>query len=175
MNNIPNIRSLKETLKSFGERWLGFELGFSIPQTINSTPNTVNVKDVAGAVFTTLDSIDVNDLWKRTDPNTSGAYLCPNDVAVAMVKEALKPYCEKLSEYNQLKMREEALLYCEGTIKGIYRYEFDSTSEFKNWSQDIPVECLLYLLEEWQKATEDQSCMNKVKYFINNECPRWAK
>jgi len=38
-----------------------------------------------------------------------------------------------------------------GVLKGIYMYEHDSNSEFKDWATDIPGECFRELLDKWKK------------------------
>ncbi|MDL1985680.1 MAG: hypothetical protein LWX54_16125 [Deltaproteobacteria bacterium] len=48
-------------------------------------------------------------------------------------------------------MHQEAKLYCMGILKGIYQYEEDSGSEFKDWATDVPGESFGYILEEWKK------------------------
>jgi len=34
-----------------------------------------------------------------------------------------------------------------GVILGIYRYEHESKSEFREWCVDVPIECAGYLLD----------------------------
>lgn len=41
-------------------------------------------------------------------------------MAVEMVEEALKPYEDKVRQYQEMSMPDEAKLYCMGLLKGIY-------------------------------------------------------
>ncbi|ODS31806.1 MAG: hypothetical protein SCARUB_03054, partial [Candidatus Scalindua rubra] len=51
-------------------------------------------------------------------------------------------------------MAEQAKQYCMGVLKGMYEYDKESQSEFKEWATDIPPECFSYLLDEWKKKLQ---------------------
>ena len=101
----------------------------------------VDVDEICEDVFYALDGIDVHELWDRAGPKTDG-YTSPEDMAVEMFEEALEPFLKELYRLFDLKMHQEAKLYCMGILKGIYQYEEDSGSEFKNWATDVPVKAL---------------------------------
>ena len=44
-------------------------------------------------------------------------------------------------------MHQEAKLYCMGILKGIYQYEEDSGSEFKDWATDVLGESFGYIFQ----------------------------
>ena len=109
----------------------------------------VDVEAVCDEVFYELDGIDVHELWDRAGPKTDG-YTSPGDMAVEMFEEALEPFLQELYRLFDLKMHQESKLYCMGILKGIYQYEEDSGSEFKDWATDVPGECFGYILGEWK-------------------------
>jgi hypothetical protein len=133
----------------------------------------VDVDKICEDVFYALDGIDVHELWDRSGNKTEG-YSSPEEMAVEMFEEALEPFLREMHRLSDLKMLQEAKHYCMGAIKGIYEYEKDSSSEFKDWATDIPAESFGYILDEWTKKrnTKDKKEMNG---FIRNECPDWAK
>jgi len=62
-----------------------------------------------------------------------------------------------------------------GILKGIYQYEEDSGSEFKDWAADVPGECFGYILNEWKKRNRNKNNLKEIKDFIENECPTWSE
>jgi hypothetical protein len=131
----------------------------------------VNVDEICEAVFETLDGIDVHELWDRAGPNRDG-YASPEEMSFEMFKEAIEPYAQEMQRLLNLKKHQEAKLYCMGILKGIYQYEEDSGSEFKNWVTDIPEETFGSILRNWGK-----NCKNKdkkeMKNYIHEKCPDW--
>lgn len=117
-----------------------------------------------------LELIPIRD---RSGSKTDG-YCSPEEMAVEMFEEALEPFLQEMNRLSDLKMLEEAKFYCMRIIKGIYEYEKDSRSEFKDWATDMSAESFGYILGQWIKksTTEDKQEMNE---FIGNECPDWAK
>ncbi len=91
-----------------------------------------------------------------------------------MFEEAIEPFNKEMNRLSDLKMHQEAKLYCMGILKGIYQYDEESGSEFKDWASDIPGESFGDILREWGK-----NCNNKAKKeminFIKKECLVWSK
>ncbi|MBW1799928.1 MAG: hypothetical protein JRJ85_04280 [Deltaproteobacteria bacterium] len=96
----------------------------------------VDVDDICENVFDALDMIDVHELWDRAGPKTDG-YTSPEDMSVEMFEEALEPFVQEMQRLLDLKMHQEAKIYCMGILKGIHQYEEDSESEFKDWEREI--------------------------------------
>jgi hypothetical protein len=60
-----------------------------------------------------------------------------------------------------------------GILKGIYQYEEDSGSEFKDWATDVPGESFGYILEEWKKRCNNNKEKKEMKDFLSKECHNW--
>jgi len=133
----------------------------------------VDVDDICENVFDALDMIDVHELWDRAGPKTDG-YTSPEDMSVEMFEEALEPFVQEMQRLLDLKMHQEAKLYCMGILKGIYQYEEDSESEFKDWASDVPGESFGYILGEWGKNRNNKD-KKEMKDFIKKEFPAWSK
>ncbi len=133
----------------------------------------VDAEDVCGDVYHALDGIDVHELWDRSGPRTDG-YTSPEDMAVEMVEGALEPFLQEMRRLLDLKMRQEAKLYCMGILKGLHQYEKGSKSEFKDWATDVPGESFGYVLDEWKKSNSSSEDKMEMKDFISSECPDWA-
>jgi len=133
----------------------------------------IDVEDIAEDVFYALDGINVHDLWDSSGPTRDG-YISTENMAFEMVEEQLKTYYQELFRVCELKMAKEALRYCMGVLKGIYRYANESDSEFKDWAPDIPEECFGYLIGEWKKRCKRKSQIKELKLFIEDNCYNWS-
>ena len=133
----------------------------------------VDVDEICDAVFDALDGINVHELWDRAGPKTDG-YTSPEDMSVEIFEEALEPFVQEMQRLLDLKMHQEAKLYCMGILKGIYQYEEDSGSEFKDWASDVPGESFGYILREWGKNGNKKD-KKEMKNFIKKECPAWSE
>ena len=134
----------------------------------------VDVEAVCDEVFYALDGIDVHELWDRAGSKTDG-YTSPEDMSVEMFEEELDPFLQELYRLFDLKMHQEAKLYCMGILKGIYKYDEDSGSEFKDWATDVPGESFGYILSEWKKKGISKKDKKEMKDFIGDECRNWSE
>lgn len=134
----------------------------------------VNIEEICEDVYYELDGIDVHELWDRSGARSDG-YTSPEDMAFEMFEEALEPFHQELFRLFDLNMSQESKRYCMGILKGIYRYEEDSGSEFKDWATDIPGECFGYLLSEWKKRCNNKKDEKEMKDFLSKECHNWYK
>jgi hypothetical protein len=134
----------------------------------------VDLDETADEVFSVLDSIDVQDCWARSGKSRYG-YTEPSDAAVEIVEEELQPFYDQAKRYRELGMPEQETIYCMGVILGIYRYEHESKSEFREWCEDVPIECAGYLLDTWRKRNKGTAAARAMNEFIQSRCPKWAK
>ena len=132
----------------------------------------VDIDQICEAVFNALDELDIHELWDRAGPKTDG-YTSPEDMSVEMFEEALDPFIQEMERLLNLKMLQEAKLYCMGILKGIYQYKEDSESEFKNWASDVPGEIFGHILREWAKNRIKKD-KKEMKDFIQDEFPAWS-
>jgi hypothetical protein len=149
------------------------EIRKRITSEVEKLLSEVDRDDVADQVSSDLDAIDVQELWDRSGPKRHG-YSSPEDMAVEMVEEALKPYEDKVKQYREIGMLEQSKQYCMGVLKGIYRFDQESKSEFKDWATDIPEHCFGGLLDEWRRACTRKHDVQEMNDFISRECPKWT-
>ncbi len=131
----------------------------------------VDLEDTASEVYFELDSIEVEDLWDQSGRTRYG-YVDPTEKAWEMFEDALEPFMEELRKYEKLSMDKEAKAYFMGILKGIYRFEKESTSEFKDWAVDDPKEYFKSALDEWKKQ-KDPGDIAEIEDFIRKNCPDW--
>ena len=134
----------------------------------------VDPDDIAEELFFALDSIDVHDLWDKSGSHSDG-YTSPEDMAVEMVEEEIEPFSNELMRYHNLGLLEEEKLYCMGVLKGLYRFDKEAKSEFRDWASDVAGECFDFVLESWQKQKGNEKFNGEMDEFIKVTCPEWAR
>ncbi len=134
----------------------------------------VDIDEICDSVFSTLDLIDVHELWDKSGSFSDG-YTSPEDMAYEMVEEALDPFEKEVYRLFDLGMVQEAKLSCMGVLKGLYKYEHESKSEFKDWVADVPGECYDHLLREWRKLNKSKKEGKSMDTFLERECSNWAR
>ena len=102
-------------------------------------------------------------------------YTSPDEAAAEMIEAELQPFCDQFERYQELGMAEQELAYCMGVIFGLYRFERESESEFRDWSVDIPAECARDLLDQWLARNPEGARMKAMHDFIRERCPEWTK
>jgi len=134
----------------------------------------IDLDQTADEVSFVLDSVDVQDCWNRAGRSRDG-YTSPEEAAVELVEEQLQPYFDQAGRYHDLGMTEVEATYCRGVIVGIYRYEHESKSEFREWSVDIPLECAGNLLTRWRERNQNSAFNAAMDAFIRDRCPNWTR
>jgi hypothetical protein len=134
----------------------------------------VNLDETADEAFFVLASIDVQDCWDRSGSSRYG-YTEPSEAAVELVEEELQPFYDQAARYHELDMPEQEMTYCMGVILGIYRYEHESKSQFREWAEDISIECAGYLLTIWREQNPKAVDVEAMEEFIRKHCPKWAE
>ena len=133
----------------------------------------VNLDDIADEVLDSLDSIDVQDCWDQAGGSSEG-YTSPDEAAFDLFEEELQPFFDQVERYHELDMPEQEAAYCMAVILGLYRFEHESKSEFKQWAEDIPADCAGNLLEEWRERNPEQARIDAMHAFIRERCPKWG-
>ena len=95
-------------------------------------------EEVAAELYDELDALEVEEVWDRAGETHYG-YVEPGEAADQMIEEVLEPFLEELGKYQKLGMNTEANRMCMRLLLGLYRFERESTSEFKGWAPDAPI------------------------------------
>lgn len=132
----------------------------------------VDIEDIASQVFFDLDNIAVEEVWDRSGSTRYG-YVDPVEVAWEIFEEALEPFLEELKKYQGLSMRVEADNYFIGILKGIYHFEKESKSEYKDWAADAPGEYFEMILDDWKKGFKNAEAVKRIEEFIKKHFPCW--
>lgn len=132
----------------------------------------VDPDDVAAAVFQELDFLEVEDVWDQAGASRDG-YRETGEVADEMIDNALESHMEELSRYQRLNMLEEATYICMGIISGLYMFEHESSSEFKDWAVDLPASYAEGALRKWYTKDVPRELVDEMMSFIQSELSNW--
>jgi hypothetical protein len=160
-----------EIVKRLSEK--GGEIREAVLAEARNLVMAIDMDETANHVFFVLDSINVQDCWDRSGRSRYG-YTEPSEAAVELVEEELQPFYDQAKTYRELGMTEQETTYCMGVILGIYRYEHESKSEFREWCVDVPLECAGYLLDIWRERNQGTAPAQAMDEFIRQRCPKWA-
>jgi hypothetical protein len=133
----------------------------------------VDPEDIAAVLYDELDALEVEEVWDRAGPTRHG-YVDPGEAADQMIEEVIEPYLEELRKYHALDMNTEANRMCMGLLLGLYRFEDESTSEFKNWAPDAPGEFAWAVVKAWRAGMPSRADVKAVKAFIEDELCGWG-
>lgn len=139
--------------------------------------SNVEMHVVAANVATELDSLDIEDVWDRSGNNRYG-YVEPSEAAWEVFDEALRPFRDEVGKYGRLSMLREAELACQGILKGIYDFEKESSSEFKESAVDAPAEYFGMVLDDWKKlfgGRPPSGPLDRMTEFLTKHCAGWAE
>src|SRR3989338_6053391 len=127
----------------------------------------IDIDELAEEVYSDLSYIDVEELWNRSG-RTKDGYVEPIEMADEMIEESLRPHFEEMCKYKKLLMHKEAKYYCMGILKGVYRFEDESPSEFSEWATDTFSNFSYTILERWKEICKNQKDIKELKEFIKN-------
>ncbi|MGM0366255.1 MAG: hypothetical protein ACQEP5_06915 [Actinomycetota bacterium] len=133
----------------------------------------ISIEGIADEVYLDLSSLEVEDVWDQSGSTRYG-YIDPVDMAGEMFEEALEPYKGELEKYQRLGMRQEAKKYCLGMLKGIYRFEKECETKFREWAEDIPEESFDRFFNTWKKSCKSPGDIKEVEEYIKDIFSGWA-
>ncbi len=173
---LPGVEDLdpRETQEVLRRLWnRGGKVGEAVLREIEQYLRSVEVEEVAERVFSDLDLLTREDLWDRSG-KTSRGYNHPADVAWEMVEEVIRPYLGEVDRYWRSGMREEAFRCCLGLLIGVYDFQMESDSSFKEWAQDDPHQAFCWVRDEWTRKVRDQGLTDQLESQLSERCPEWA-
>jgi hypothetical protein len=132
----------------------------------------VDPEEEAGVLYDELDHLEVEEVWDRAGSTRHG-YVEPHEAAYEMVGEVFEPYLEQLKKYHKLGMNTEANRLCMGLLLGLYEFERDSTSEFKNWAPEASSEFAWEVVEVWKTGSPSRADIATIRAFVEEELGGW--
>jgi hypothetical protein len=134
----------------------------------------VNVAGVAANVKDELESLDIDDVFDKSDARRDG-YVDPGDAAFQMFEEALAPFLQDMERYRTLGLPEQASACCLGILQGIYDFDKDSSTQYKEWAVDAPEEYFGQVADAWENIYHGKPPLSKLESFVKEHCPLYAE
>src|SRR3990172_6952385 len=132
----------------------------------------VDAEEVAAALYDELDALEVEEVWDRSGKTRHG-YVDTGEAADQMIEEGIEAYLERLKKNKKFGMSTEANKLCMGLLLGLYQFDRESQSEFKNWAIDAPGEFALSVIEAWKDGKTGLKELTALKQFIADELSAW--
>ena len=149
------------------------EIAKKIEQIAIEYLESVDIEDIAFEVYYALDRIEVEEVWDNSG-NTRDGYVDPTEMAWQIFEEALEPFREELRKCQRLLLYAEAKKHCLGILEGIYKFEKESPSEYKDWAVDAPREYFEQILKEWKSGQNSPEDVAEVEDFIEKNFAGWG-
>ncbi|MBI4320136.1 MAG: hypothetical protein HY675_16730 [Chloroflexi bacterium] len=149
-------------------------LGRRIAEIARGRLSDVDREEIANALYAELDTLDVEDVWDQAGSKRHG-YVEPSEVAYQMVEEVLEPFLDELRKYQKLGKPVEATQLCAGLLMGLYKFEGESTSEFKDWAADAPTSFAAEVVEAWKMGRPSDTDLVALKEFVQQELGVWGQ
>jgi len=136
--------------------------------------NELDPQEVASVLYDELDALNVEEVWSRADRTRYG-YVEPIEVADEMVGVVIAPYLEELRKYQTLGMSEQANRMCMGLLLGLYKFDDESTNEFKDWAGDTPTAFAEEIVRIWKDGRPSKADVKALRAFIEEALDGWCK
>jgi len=132
----------------------------------------VDAEEVAAALYDELDALAVEEVWDRSGKTRHG-YVDTGEAAYQMIEEVIEPYLEQLKKHQTLGISTEANKLCMGLLLGLYQFDRESQSEFKNWATDAPGGFASSVVDAWKAGKPSRKDVTALKQFIADELGTW--
>jgi hypothetical protein len=133
----------------------------------------IDSEEVAAELYAELDALEVEEVWDRAGETRYG-YVEPGEAADQMIEEVLEPFLEELGKYRKLGMNTETNRMCMGLLLGLYRFDHESTSEFKDWAPGTPIIFAEAVVDAWKAGAPNRADVKALKAFIEDELGGWG-
>ena len=148
-------------------------LAARIAEVATSYLSNVDPEEIALDLYDELDVLKVEEVWDRAGPKRHG-YVEPQEVATEMIEQVIEPFLQEMRKYAQMGLHAQAKQVCIGLLLGLYRFEHESTNEFKDWAVDESAEFAREVIDRWKSGSPSQADVREVKQFIDEELKGWV-
>ena len=126
---------------------------------------TFDIDDVASEVYDSLNFLSTDELFDSSGKKSYG-YVDPNECAFEMVEGAVEPFIQQMRKLIDLELNEQAIKYCKGILKGIYKYKQEAENDFADWAADAPDTIIENIMYFWEENVKDNNDIEEIEKFI---------
>lgn len=147
-------------------------LAARIAEVAMARMSDVDPEEVSFMLYDELNFLEIEEVWDRAGRTRHG-YVEPYEAVDEMMHEVIDPYLEELKKCQKLGMSAEANRVCMGLLWGLYRFEYECTTEFKNWATDAASGFAWFVVDAWKAGSPSQADIAEVRAFIEEELDGW--
>ena len=147
-------------------------LAIRIAELATSYLSDVDAEDVADTLYVELDALKVEEVWDRSGKTRHG-YIETQEAASEMIEQAMEPFWQEMQKYAQMGLHAQAKQVCTGLLLGLYRFEHESTNEFKDWAAGEPAEFARKVIERWKDGSPSPADVREVRQSVNDQLNGW--
>ena len=79
-----------------------------------------------------------------------------------------------MRKYARMGFHAQANQVCIGLLLGLYRFEHESTNEFKDWAVDESAEFAREVIRRWKSGSPSQEDIREVRHVIDGQLKGWV-
>ena len=128
--------------------------------------DNVDENGIMDDVYYALNALDVDELFSRSGRTRYG-YAEPHEVSWEMFEEAITPFIDEMKKLQNRNQPAAAKTHCIGIVKGLWRFDEDSVSDFKDWVEDAPGEYVTTVVDEWKKGNPSDDDVSDVLCLLD--------
>ncbi len=149
------------------------ELAAHIAEIALARLRHVDADEIAACVYDGLEWLQVEEVWDRAGQKRDG-YVETSEAAYQMVEEVLEPFLADLKKYQQLGMMAEATQVCMGIVAGLYQFEHECKTQFKDWAPDAAISFAEEVVDAWKANSPSRADIKALKAFIAENLGGWG-
>jgi hypothetical protein len=148
------------------------QLAIRIAEIARARLRDVDPEKVAFHLYEELEFLEVEEVWDRSGSTRHG-YVDPGEAADEMMGEVVDPHLDELKKLHALAMNAQANQMCKGLLLGLYKFDHESTSKFKDWAPDSADGFAGAVIRAWKRGAPDKAGIAEVRAFIEEELGGW--
>ena len=129
--------------------------------------SNVGADTIMHEVYQELNALDVDYLYTHSGKSRYG-YVDPHDMAWEMFEDAVSPFINEMSTNQQRGLPATAKAYCIGIIKGLWKFEEKSNTDFKDWVPDAADDYVSTVVETWKKGKPSDDDIAEVMSVLED-------
>jgi hypothetical protein len=132
----------------------------------------VDMDKVARTLRHQLELLEPEDVWERAGMTRYG-YVDDSEAAFELLQELLEPHLDEVRRRQKAGLYLEAEQICMGLMLAFYEFEYEWTSEFKDWVVDLSLEYACDIARLWRKGSGGRDD-SEMQAFIEAALAQWA-
>ncbi len=138
-------------------------------------------EQIATEVEDALSGMDDDDVYGRAGRKAWG-HLEPDEAAVELLEEAIKPFACDMQRRLSLGKEDEALRIAQGMLLGLYRVRGEACNAALQEATDFAEEMAASVLDEWSRGGLDARAARRARCptrvlppdFVEKHVPEWG-